>query len=76
MVERTNSKRIILIPVPDRKSETLINLIKKYVHPESIIYTDCWKGYSSLQKDFEHKKVNHSISFVDFLNNVHTNTIE
>lgn len=77
LVERTDKRRIILIPVKDRKSTTLIEIIKKYVHPESIIYTDGWKGYTTIKDNFLiHKSVNHSISFVDFINNVHTNTIE
>ena len=77
MVERTPKRRIVFIPVPDRKSDTLLKIIKKYVHPESLIYTDCWKGYICLKNEFaSHKTVNHSIAFVDFINNVHTNTIE
>ncbi|KCZ78745.1 hypothetical protein H311_00217, partial [Anncaliia algerae PRA109] len=55
----------------------LINIIKKYVHPELLIYTFCWKGYSDIKKEFaSHKTVNHSVTFVDFINNVHTNTIK
>ncbi|KCZ80204.1 hypothetical protein H312_02384, partial [Anncaliia algerae PRA339] len=77
MVERTLRRRIILISLENRKSQTLINIIKKYVHPESFIYTDCWKGYSDIKKEFaSHKTINHSVTFVDFINNVHTNTIE
>ena len=77
MVERTPDRKIILIPVPDRKASTLEACLRRFVHPESRIYSDCWKGYSKLADSFtEHSTVNHSVSFVDFITNVHTNTIE
>lgn len=63
-------------PVKNRNKETLTNIIRDHVHPGSIIYTDCWKGYSDLKKYFIHETVNHSKSFVNPLNGVHTNTIE
>lgn len=44
MVERTAIKRKLIIPVPDRKGYTLLHVLKRFVNPESIIYSDCWKG--------------------------------
>ncbi|KCZ77487.1 hypothetical protein H311_01499 [Anncaliia algerae PRA109] len=77
MVERTPSRKILLIPVPNRNAETLINIIKRHVHSDSIIFTDCWKGYVNIKNEFSsHKTINHSLAFVDFVNNIHTNTIE
>lgn len=77
MVERTPERRIIIIVVPDRKADTLITIMKKYIHPESVIYSDCWRGYSTVIDSFsDHFYVNHSVSFVDFITGVHTNTIE
>jgi len=37
------------IPVPDRKAETFIRLIKKFIRPVSTILSDCWKAYDSLK---------------------------
>ncbi|KCZ82055.1 hypothetical protein H312_00537 [Anncaliia algerae PRA339] len=51
MVERTSKRRIILIPLENRKSQRSINIIKKYIHPESFIYTDCWKDILTLKKN-------------------------
>ena len=47
-VEKTPERKIFLIKVENRSEITLINLIKKYVHPGSIVRTDLWKGYSNL----------------------------
>ena len=45
--------------------------------PGTTIYSDCWKAYSSLNKEgFSHLTVNHSINFVDPETGTHTNTIE
>jgi transposase-like protein len=77
MVERSPSRRIIMIPVENRSALTLINLLTKYVISESTIYSDCFRAYSHIKDHFDvHKQVNHSLSFVDSISNVHTNTIE
>ena len=77
MVKRTASKRIVLVKVKDRKRQTLEELLKRHVHKDSIIHSDCWKAYSKLAGIFQsHLQVNHSVSFVDPITNVHTNTIE
>ncbi len=77
MVERTNERRLVCVVVPNRTSQELILTMKKYIHPESIIYSDCWRGYSLVNTHFsDHLTVNHSVSFVDFISGVHTNTIE
>ena len=77
MVERTPQRRIIFVPVENRKRETLIELLVKYVHPESTIHSDCWKAYNELSEYFNtHYTVNHSNNFVDPETNTHTNTIE
>ena len=63
--------------VPDRTANTLIAIIKERVLPGTTIYSDCWKAYSSLNKEgFSHLTVNHSINFVDPETGTHTNTIE
>ena len=52
MAERTPQRRIITLIVPDRKAHTLISILKKYVHPDSCINSDCWKGYFNLKDHF------------------------
>ncbi|KCZ80666.1 hypothetical protein H312_01922 [Anncaliia algerae PRA339] len=76
LVERSEKRKIIYIPLADRKKETLIKIIRRFVLPGSTIYTDCWKGYLGLNEYFNHLTVNHSVSFVDENTGVHTNTIE
>ncbi|KCZ75708.1 hypothetical protein H311_03310 [Anncaliia algerae PRA109] len=43
--ERTEHRKIIYVPLENRKKEALINIIRKFVLPGSIIYTDYWKAY-------------------------------
>ncbi|KCZ77052.1 hypothetical protein H311_01944, partial [Anncaliia algerae PRA109] len=45
-VERTTERRIFLAEVAKRNTETLQEMMKKYIHKNSIIYTDCWKAYN------------------------------
>ena len=63
--------------VPDRTANTLIAIIKEHVLPGTTIYSDCWKAYSSPNKEgFSHLSVNQSINFVDPETGTQTNTIE
>lgn len=73
-----NSNLFFLIPVPDRKLETLIPIIKKYVHKGTTIITDELKSYIHLKNiGYIHKSINHSRYFVDPNDKtIHTNTIE
>ena len=51
--------------VPNRSAEVLLPIIQKVVLPGSIIHSDQWKSYRTLQgMGFEHRTVNHSINFV------------
>jgi transposase-like protein len=77
-VERTSERRIFLIPVENRNSETLSNIIRNHVHDGSIVHTDYWKGYSSLSNDdrIQHRTVNHKEGFKDKSTGVHTNVVE
>lgn len=75
-VER-RSRRIFLIPIRKRTRNFLENIMFRFIHPYSIIYSDCWKSYARLNFFYlAHKTVNHSKEFVNKEENVHTNTIE
>jgi hypothetical protein len=63
-VER-NTRKMPLVPVPRRTKEILIRIMHKYVHPYSIIYSDCWKAYATLSNYYlAHKTVNHYKEFL------------
>jgi transposase-like protein len=78
-VEWTEARKFFAMRVPDRSSETILEVIQKFVHPGSIIYTDCWAGYETEELEnlgFQHLTVNHSDFYVDPETGVHTNNIE
>jgi len=61
--------------IQDAKSTTLVPIIQKKVIPDSIVYSDCWRGYNTLDvTDFKHYRINHSKLFADKKN--HINGIE
>ena len=61
--------------IPDASSSTLIPIIEKKVVPDSIVYSDCWRGYNVLDvSEFKHYRINHSKLFADRKN--HINGIE
>ena len=75
--EKYNKRKVFMIPVKDRKQNTLIPLIQKWIHPGSIIHSDCWKSYNKLPKlGYTHVTVNHSKEFLNKENAACTNGIE
>jgi hypothetical protein len=56
----------------------LLAAIQENIHPESIIYSDMWRGYVNINSrlQMQHQTVNHSKEFVDSEAGTHTNTIE
>ncbi len=61
--------------MPDAKTKTLMPIIREKVQPDSIVYTDCWRGYNALDvSEFKHYRINHSELFADKHN--HINGIE
>jgi transposase-like protein len=71
------SGRVFMVPVESRDEATLIDVIRKWVLPGSLIITDCWKGYINLESEgFQHLTVNHRVGFVDKETGAHTNGIE
>lgn len=67
--------KVFAVPIKDRKAKTIIPIMEDTVKAGSTIYTDEFKGYISLSKNYNHEFVNHSAS--EYVNgNVHTNGIE
>ena len=63
--------------VEKRDAETLLPIIQAVVDRKSIIHSDEWKAYSSLQRSgYQHSTVNHSLNFVEPVTGVHTQNIE
>ena len=61
--------------IPDASSRTLIPIIEDRIMPDSIVYSDCWRGYDVLDvSEFKHYRINHSKMFADKQN--HINGIE
>ena len=61
--------------ISDASSATLIPIIERKVAPDSIVYSDCWRGYNVLDvSDFKHFWINHSKLFAEHGN--HINGIE
>ena len=61
--------------IPDASSVTLIPIIERKVIPDSIVYSDSWRGYNVLDvSEFKHYRINHSQLFADKQN--HINGIE
>lgn len=59
----------------DAKSDTLMPIIREKIEPDSVVYTDCWRGYNALDvSEFKHFRINHSTLFAEKHN--HINGIE
>ena len=74
------TKDAIIKYIPSRDRETLRRVLIEHIGDESIVHTDCWKGYNNIFADFgqniEHRTVNHSQNFVDPTDGTHTQNIE
>ena len=67
--------RVYTKVIPDASSATLMPIIERKVVPDSIVYSDCWRGYNALDvSDFKHFRINHSKLFANKHN--HINGIE
>ncbi|GFW41375.1 DDE_Tnp_IS1595 domain-containing protein [Trichonephila clavipes] len=72
-----NSNKYFFRVVPCRTEECLLAVIKEWVLPATSIISDCWASYNCLEdEDFQHLKVNHSLTFVCPVTGAHTNSIE
>lgn len=67
--------RVYTAIVPDCAASTLIPIISEQVTPDSIVYTDSFRAYDSLDTSaFKHLRINHSLLFAEGRN--HINGIE
>jgi transposase-like protein len=74
MVERGG--RVVARVAENVKKETLHGLVKQYIMPSSIIFTDDFVSYDGLQNlGYTHRRIRHS-ERVYVSGDVHTNTIE
>jgi len=78
-IER-GSRRCFLEAVAQRDEATLRPIIQAHVDVGSIIVTDMWRSYNTLNQlpqGYDHRTVNHSVHFVDPNDRgVHTNNVE
>ena len=68
--------RVYTLVAPDLRRETLMPVIREYVVPDSVVYTDSYNVYDSLDvSEFHHHRINHSQEFSRDKHN-HINEIE
>jgi transposase-like protein len=60
--------------VSDMKGHTLQGHVVENVEPGAAVYTDTFRSYRGLSRDFEHETVDHAEKYVD--GRVHTNGLE
>jgi transposase len=68
--------RVYTVVPPDLRRGTLMPIIRQKVRPDSVVYTDCYVVYDSLDvSEFHHHRINHMEAFVENKHN-HINGIE
>ena len=69
--------KVIALVSDNVTKETLHGIAKKYVLPDSIVYTDSFSGYNGLEKvnGYQHRRINHAAG-IYVMGDIHTNTIE
>ena len=69
--------KVVAVIADDASKKTLHGVAKEFILPDSIVYTDEWRGYNGLGKvnGYEHRRINHSAG-VYVVGTTHTNTIE
>ena len=71
-------KNVLFFQGAARDAVTLLNIIYNHVLPDTTIYSDCWASYNqivNLDRRYNHRTVNHSLTFVA-PDGTHTNNIE
>ena len=81
-INRNQKKEVFIEQVPDRKKNTLLAEIERNISDGTVIISDGWGAYKTINKDlahhnFQHFTVNHKKKFVDTGDkNIHTQNIE
>ena len=73
VIERNGN--VVLKYVPNATQENMREFIESHVPEGAKIYTDEYRGYSSLHQKYDHDTINHGISLY-VAGDVHTNSIE
>ena len=67
--------KVYAIPVENTKGKTILPIMRDKVEVGASIYTDEWRPYRALSKDYNHGIVNHSAD--EYVRgDIHTNSIE
>ena len=76
-IERTTGD-CFLVEVEHKDAATLLPIIQQFVRPGSIVYSDKWSSYRSLNTvtGLVHDTVNHSVHFVDPASGAHTQGVK
>ena len=59
-IKERETGKIIPVLLPDRKDETLENLVRDNVEEGSRVLTDEASGYKKLKDDYQHESVSHT----------------
>lgn len=64
-VQRGDSSKFFVVPVEECEAKTVIKLVKDWILPGTIVISDCWKVYDTLQDEgFLNLRVSHSVEFM------------
>jgi len=73
---KDSTSKIVAKTVPDVKGKTLMPMMKEFVLPQSMVYTDELLSYRKAESaGYQHRRVHHNQK-VFVIGNAHTNTIE
>ena len=79
MVDTSVSQALgVMEPVASCDDATLLPIIQRHVHPETVVWSDMWAAYNNVQHlppVAQHQTVNHSIEFVHSTTGVHSQNI-
>ena len=74
MVQRRDGGKVRAFVIPSASAQTLHKKVRENVLKGAVLYSDGWKGYRKMHREYRHHVVNHAIEYVR--GHVHTNSIE